>query len=129
MASRSRPSVLTPDAVAALVALACLAALAQAAIEAGGTITLTPAESPTGSRLFGLGIMALGLLGIVTFAVTRFRRPVLQRARRGDETELRLDSVEVRTLLERWYPDWDDRHRARVARAISYHRRRRGQGD
>lgn len=129
MASPSRPSVLTPDAVAALVSLACLAALAQAAVEAGGTIALTPAESPAGSRLLGLGIMALGLLGIVAFTVTRFLRPVLRRAQRGDDTELRLDSVEVRTLLERWYPDWDDRHRARVARAISYHRRRRGRGD
>lgn len=127
MAGRNRPSqpsVITPRAVATLVGGACLVALAWAAVESGGSI---PAEGVTSPGPVGFGLVALGVLAFGTGVALRLRSPPSSGPRR--KREMTLDEPEVRALLERWYPDWDPRHRARVAEAICYHRQRMGSHD
>lgn len=115
---RRRGSVVTPRSVAVLVGGACLLTLALAVVDSEAVVPADPRLI-----LLGLGLLGLGLAAGVLRA-RRYARLATSRWG-GYEHELTIDEDDIRELLHRWYPNWQDRHLARVAAAISYHRRRR----
>ena len=120
MSSNSPPSIVTPRTVAAIVGGACILALALATYRSEGSAFTVWGVTVLAPLVVGL--VSFGLLVLVVWRMLRSRRSVPRRAGRGPT----IDESEIRTVLERWYPGWDDRTRARVAAAIGYHRRRGG---
>lgn len=125
MAGPSRTSLVSVEVVAVLTGAICLMAVLGTAIAAGGRAAVPGLDGPEAAVAAWI-VVGLGVLGFLALVVSTRWPDRSSDARDPRARDRVLEESEIRSVLEQWHPDWEARHRSRVATAIAYHDRRMG---